>query len=131
MGRESNFSAVAPSLEGRQLSNVDSSYGDLSGGFGSLGNNRIGLRGPSASSKSYCSTNQSTEEKKTRKSEAKACLFAALSQMIFMRIMSLKTAKELWDYLKVEYEGDERIRGMKVLNLIRDFELQKMKDLSQ
>ena len=55
--------------------------------------------------------------------------------MIFMRIMSLKTrimslktAKEIWDYLKVEYEGDERIRGMKVLNLIRDFELQKMKE---
>ncbi|XP_022927115.1 uncharacterized protein LOC111434054 [Cucurbita moschata] len=42
--------------------------------------------------------------------------------------MSLKTAKEIWDYLKSEYEGDERIRGMKVLNLIRDFELQKMKE---
>ena len=44
-----------------------------------------------------------------------------------MQIMSLETAKEIWDYLKVEYEGDERIREMKVLNLIRDFELQKMK----
>ena len=63
------------------------------------------------------------KEKKTRKSKAKACLFAATFQMIFMRIMFLKTAKEIWDYLKVEYEGDERIRGMKVLNLIRDFEL--------
>ena len=62
------------------------------------------------------------KEKKTRKSKTKACLFAAVSQMIFMRIMSLKTAKEIWDYLKAEYEGDERIRGIKVLNLIRDFE---------
>ncbi|XP_040958918.1 uncharacterized protein [Gossypium hirsutum] len=68
------------------------------------------------------------KEKKTRKSKAKACLFAAVSQMIFTRIMSLKSAKEIWDYLKAEYEGDERIRGMKVLNLIRDFELQKMKE---
>ncbi|XP_022945726.1 uncharacterized protein LOC111449866 [Cucurbita moschata] len=42
--------------------------------------------------------------------------------------MSLKTAKEIWDYLKAEYEGDERICGMKALNLIRDFELQKMKE---
>ncbi|XP_023520734.1 uncharacterized protein LOC111784185 [Cucurbita pepo subsp. pepo] len=42
--------------------------------------------------------------------------------------MSLKTAKEIWNYLKIEYEGDERIHGMKVLNLIRDFELQKMKE---
>ncbi|XP_022925452.1 disease resistance protein RGA2-like [Cucurbita moschata] len=37
-------------------------------------------------------------------------------------------AKEIWDYLKAEYEGDERICGMKVLNLIRDFKLQKMKE---
>ncbi|XP_040960978.1 uncharacterized protein [Gossypium hirsutum] len=68
------------------------------------------------------------KEKKTRKSKAKACLFAAVSQMIFTRIMSLKSGKEIWNYLKAEYEGDERIRGMKVLNLIRDFELQKMKE---
>ena len=68
------------------------------------------------------------KKKKTRKSKAKVCLFAAVSQMIFMRIMSLRTTKKIWDYLKAEYERDERIRGMKVLNLIRDFELQKMKE---
>ena len=45
-----------------------------------------------------------------------------------MQIMSLKTTKSIWDYLKAEYEGEDRIRGMKVLNLIRDFELQKMKE---
>ncbi|KAF2284783.1 hypothetical protein GH714_030364 [Hevea brasiliensis] len=42
--------------------------------------------------------------------------------------MSLKSAKAIWDYLKAEYEGDDPIKGMQVLNLIRDFELQKMKD---
>ena len=41
--------------------------------------------------------------------------------------MSLKSAKAIWDYLKAEYEGDERFRGIQVLNLIRDFEMQKMK----
>ncbi|XP_022974382.1 uncharacterized protein LOC111473053 [Cucurbita maxima] len=44
--------------------------------------------------------------------------------------MPLKTAKEIWDYLMAEYEGDERILGMKTLNLIRDFELQKMESKS-
>ncbi|XP_014503091.1 uncharacterized protein LOC106763408 [Vigna radiata var. radiata] len=39
-----------------------------------------------------------------------------------------KSAKAIWDYLKEEYDGDDRIKGMKVLNLIRDFELQKMKE---
>ena len=37
------------------------------------------------------------KEKKTRKSKAKACLFTIVSQMIFMRIMSLKIAKEISD----------------------------------
>ena len=43
--------------------------------------------------------------------------------------MSLKSTKPLWDFLKKEYEGDERIKKMKVLNLVREFALQKMKEL--
>ncbi|KAL4353822.1 hypothetical protein GQ457_06G008730 [Hibiscus cannabinus] len=61
------------------------------------------------------------EEKKARK--AKARLFVTTSSTIFTRIMSLKSAKEIWDHLKTECEGDEKIRGMQVLNLVRDFEL--------
>jgi hypothetical protein len=30
--------------------------------------------------------------------------------------------------MKGEYEGNERIKGMQVLNLIREFESQKMKE---
>ncbi|XP_047267465.1 uncharacterized protein LOC124897906 [Capsicum annuum] len=41
--------------------------------------------------------------------------------------MTCKLAKEIWDFLKKEYNGDERIRGMKVLNLVREFEMQRMK----
>ncbi|XP_047264662.1 uncharacterized protein LOC124896851 [Capsicum annuum] len=58
------------------------------------------------------------KEKNTRKSKAMACLFTAVSSNIFTRIMSLKSAKEVWDYLKTGYEGDERIRGIQVLNLV-------------
>jgi hypothetical protein len=71
---------------------------------------------------------KSHKERKTKKSKAKACLFAAVSTTIFTRIMSLQSAKDVWDYLKKEYAGDERIRGMQSLNLIREFELQRMKD---
>ncbi|XP_068466836.1 uncharacterized protein [Phaseolus vulgaris] len=71
---------------------------------------------------------KSQKEQKMKRSKAKACLFAAVSPMVFTRIMSLKSAKEIWDYLKAEYEGDERIRGMQVLNLIREFELQRMEE---
>ncbi|XP_075088273.1 uncharacterized protein LOC142170294 [Nicotiana tabacum] len=66
--------------------------------------------------------------RKTKKSKAKATLFAGVSATIFTRVMALKSAKEIWDYLKGEYTRDERIRSMKVLNLIREFELQKMKE---
>jgi hypothetical protein len=68
------------------------------------------------------------KERKTRKSKAKACLFAAVSTTIFTRLMSLKSTKNVWDYLKKEYAGDDRIRGMQSLNLIREFEPQRMKD---
>ncbi|PKI49731.1 hypothetical protein CRG98_029879 [Punica granatum] len=39
-----------------------------------------------------------------------------------------KSSKAIWDFLKSEYEGDERVRGMKVLNLLREFERQQMDD---
>ena len=68
------------------------------------------------------------KEIKTKKSKAKPYLFAAISSTIFTRIMSLRSTKMIWDYLKMKYEGNERIRGMQFLNLIRDFEWQKMKE---
>ncbi|KAF9684932.1 hypothetical protein SADUNF_Sadunf03G0001800 [Salix dunnii] len=35
---------------------------------------------------------------------------------------------DVWDYFKKDYTRDERICGMQSLNLIREFELQRMKD---
>ncbi|GAU44595.1 hypothetical protein TSUD_187850 [Trifolium subterraneum] len=66
--------------------------------------------------------------KKQRKSKAKSYLFSAVSEEIFTRIMTLKSAKEIWDFLKQEYEGNEKIKGMQVLNLIIEFEMQRMKE---
>lgn len=66
--------------------------------------------------------------RKTRKAKAKACLFAAVSKTIFIRIMKPKTASATWNYLKEECEEDDRIRNMQILNLIREFELQRMKE---
>lgn len=68
------------------------------------------------------------KEKKTRKSKASATLFAAVSFEIFVRIMTMKSAFEVWNFLKKEYDGDEWIKAMCILNLIREFELQKIKD---
>ncbi|KAL6325071.1 hypothetical protein AAG906_022279 [Vitis piasezkii] len=48
------------------------------------------------------------KERKSRKAKAKVCLFAI--------------------YLKEEYKGNERIKNMRVMNLIREFEMKKMKE---
>jgi len=72
---------------------------------------------------------KNNKEKSQRKSKAKASLFAAISSSIFTRIMTLKIANEIWDFLKKKYEGNERVKGMEVLNLIRKFEMQRMKEL--
>ena len=60
------------------------------------------------------------KERKQRKSKAKATLLAAFSSTILARIMTLKTANKIWDFLKQEYEGNEKVKGMQVLNFIQD-----------
>ncbi|XP_014617066.1 uncharacterized protein [Glycine max] len=42
--------------------------------------------------------------------------------------MTLKSPKAIWDYLKEECAGDDRIQSMQVLNLRREFELQRMEE---
>ncbi|RZB52130.1 hypothetical protein D0Y65_048527 [Glycine soja] len=49
------------------------------------------------------------KERKMKKAKARSCLFTGVSQMIFIRIMTLKSPKAIWDYLKEEYAGDDRI----------------------
>ena len=71
---------------------------------------------------------KSYKERKTKKSKVKTCLFAFISTTIFTRIMSLKSVKDVWDYLKEEYAGDERICRMKSLKMIQEFEQQRMKE---
>ncbi|XP_019057301.1 PREDICTED: uncharacterized protein LOC109116397 [Tarenaya hassleriana] len=71
---------------------------------------------------------RNNRERVTKKSKAKSCLFAAVTPSILIKIMNLDSAKEMWDFLKTEYEGDEKIRSMKVLNLLREFEKQQMKN---
>ena len=71
------------------------------------------------------------KERKTRKSKAKAYLFFVVSSTIFTRIMNLETANNIWYYLKKEYQGNERTKNMQVLNLIREFEMHKMKEIEK
>jgi hypothetical protein len=68
-------------------------------------------------------------EEKARKFKAKTCLYSAVSEAIFPRIIALDIAKQIWNYLKEEFHGNERTIQMQVLNLRREFEMQKMKEI--
>ncbi|MDV3186374.1 MAG: hypothetical protein Q8850_02885, partial [Candidatus Phytoplasma australasiaticum] len=68
------------------------------------------------------------KEKKITKSKVKETLFASVSITIFTRIMALKSAKVIWDYLNKKIHRRGKNMRHKVLNLIRIFELQKMKE---
>ena len=68
------------------------------------------------------------KEMKTKKAKAKACLYVAVSPAIFSIIMACDSAKKIWDFLKAEYQGDEKIKIMKGLNLVRKFEGLQIKE---
>ena len=68
------------------------------------------------------------KEMKTRKAKAKACLYSAVSPAIFSRIMACDSAKKIWGLLKAKYQRDEKIKSMKGLNLVKEFEGLQMKE---
>lgn len=67
-------------------------------------------------------------EEKIKGFKALTCIHNAVSEEIFTRIMACETAKEAWDKLKAEFQGDEKSRRMQILNLKRQFEGVKMRE---
>nr|KYP49369.1 Retrovirus-related Pol polyprotein from transposon TNT 1-94 [Cajanus cajan] len=57
-----------------------------------------------------------------------AIIQAAVHDDVFIKILNLDTAKKAWEKLQEEFQGSERTRRMKVLNLRREFEAIKMKE---
>lgn len=55
------------------------------------------------------------EEKKLKKDKVITCLHSALVDQIFTKIMDLETPKQVWDKLQGEYEGNSRVKAVKLL----------------
>ncbi|XP_050231899.1 uncharacterized protein LOC126680763 [Mercurialis annua] len=68
------------------------------------------------------------EEEAARKDRALTCIYSALSDAIFTSIMDCDTPKKAWDKLQSEFEGNERVKVVKLLNLKRRFEMLRMGD---
>ena len=76
-------------------------------------------------------TNTQKEElKKNRKIDAKALLFIqqGVGNTIFPRIMRASKAKEVWDILLQEFQGDIKVRAIKLQTLKKEFENMKMRE---
>ncbi|XP_021836177.2 uncharacterized protein [Spinacia oleracea] len=52
----------------------------------------------------------------------------AVKDTIFPRILRANTAKEAWEILEQEFQGDSKVRSIKLHSLRRDFEILKMKE---
>ncbi|XP_060201830.1 uncharacterized protein LOC132630258 [Lycium barbarum] len=67
-------------------------------------------------------------EEVSKKFKVFSCIQSALSDVIFTRVMACETAKEAWDKLKEEFQGSDKTRKIRVINLRREFETLRMKD---
>ncbi|XP_044461809.1 uncharacterized protein LOC123193089 [Mangifera indica] len=68
------------------------------------------------------------EDRKPRKPKALTCLHLALSKVIFTRIMVCKSPKKVWERLKEEYEISDKVKTGKLLTIIKEFEVLRMKE---
>ncbi|XP_048235720.1 uncharacterized protein LOC125371225 [Ricinus communis] len=68
------------------------------------------------------------EEERMKRHKAVTTIYSALPDCVFTKIMQLEAAKDIWDELEKQYEGDARDKIVRILTLKREFELLKMKD---
>ena len=68
------------------------------------------------------------EDVSARTNRAVSTLHTAMSDEILSRLLSCETAKEIWDKLKAEFEGDARSKDLQILNLRAEFEKMEMQD---
>ncbi|XP_074342679.1 uncharacterized protein LOC141680318 [Apium graveolens] len=75
------------------------------------------------------STQTSSQVDWTQKdAEALAKIHLAVTDVIFPKIMNVTSAKEAWDILKAEFQGNEKTTAIKLQSLKGEFENLKMKD---
>ena len=48
------------------------------------------------------------EELKQKEGKAKSCILVSLDDSIFPKIIGAKSAKEVWDILKMDYKGNDK-----------------------
>jgi hypothetical protein len=68
------------------------------------------------------------KENKGKDAGALGMIQRGVSETIFPRIMGATRAKEAWNILQEEFQGDKKVRAFKLQTLRRDFENMRMKE---
>ncbi|XP_060670220.1 uncharacterized protein LOC132800479 [Ziziphus jujuba] len=68
------------------------------------------------------------EELIQRKPKALTCIHQAVINAVFTRIINIKSPKEVWNKLKLEFEGNNKVKSVNLRTLKREFDLIKMKE---
>jgi transposase InsO family protein len=68
------------------------------------------------------------KEKRSKDAGALGLIQRGVADSIFPRIMRASKAKQAWEILQQEFQGDEKVRSVKLQNLRRDLENMRMKD---
>ncbi|XP_052203182.1 uncharacterized protein LOC127808652 [Diospyros lotus] len=68
------------------------------------------------------------EKEESKAPRALSHIHVAVSDIIFTRIINCDSPKEAWDRLKELYAGNEKTKRMQILNLKREFEVQRMQE---
>ncbi|GKV40993.1 hypothetical protein SLEP1_g48576 [Rubroshorea leprosula] len=55
-------------------------------------------------------------------------IHSVVADEIFPRIMRAETTQVAWEILQKEFEGDERIKGQKIVNIKKEFVMMRMKE---
>ena len=61
-------------------------------------------------------------------SKAMSAVLSGLNEIVFVKVMHCETVKEIWDKLKIIYEGDDKVKGAKLQSYRGQFENLKMKE---
>ncbi|XP_035829964.1 uncharacterized protein LOC118479518 [Helianthus annuus] len=67
-------------------------------------------------------------EAKKKDAQAMAIIQRGVDDQLFSRIVAAKSAKDTWETLRMEFQGDSQVQAVKLQSLRREFENFNMKD---
>jgi 6-phosphofructokinase len=89
---------------------------------------KSGYQMPESTSSLTEAQQKELKENKSKDARTLGMIQSGVSETIFPRIMGATRAKEAWDILQEEFQGDKKVRAIKLQTLRRDFENMKMKE---